>query len=89
VVPAQSDPRAMTHSRKSAAQRAKSLERLRAFRAQAQAPATPTPQHSAAFDAAYSGPSITPEGASWDDRGYMVWRLPVRSAFNGPRRDNF
>jgi hypothetical protein len=46
-----------------------------------------------AFDCAYSGPEVGPVGGSWPDDGRhvpcMVWRLPVRSAFNGPRRDNF
>jgi hypothetical protein len=27
---------------------------------------------------------ITPEGASWDDRGYMRWTLPVSSVSNRP-----
>jgi hypothetical protein len=26
----------------------------------------------------------TPEGASWDDRGYMRWTLPVSSGSNRP-----
>jgi hypothetical protein len=70
----------VSHSRKSAAQRAKSLERLKAFRERAAAPVAPsTPQHSAAFDAAYSGHPITPEAAVWDDRGYCRWLLPTNS----------
>ena len=58
------------------------------------APATPfkSPERTA-WDSAYSGPEVGPVGASWPEDGrhvpYMVWRLPVRSAFNGPRRDNF
>jgi hypothetical protein len=41
-----------------------------------------TQSDESAFQRAYSGPSITPEGASWDDRGYMVWRLPLSSGSN-------
>jgi hypothetical protein len=75
----------VTHSRKSAAQRAKSLERLKAFRARAAAPAIPsTPQHTAAFDAAYGDRPITPEYAQWDDRGYMRWNGPTNSGSSRP-----
>jgi hypothetical protein len=70
----------VSHSRKSAAQRAKSLERLKAFRERVATPPTPsTPQHTASFDAAYSGRPITPEFAQWDERGYMRWTAPTNS----------
>jgi hypothetical protein len=36
---------------------------------------TPAPE----FQRAYSGHSITPEAASWDDRGTMHWGLPVHT----------
>jgi hypothetical protein len=76
----------VSHSRKSAAQRAKSLERLRAFQAQqAQTPAPaapPAPPPPNPFDTAYSGHQITPEAAVWDDRGYVRWTLPVHTPRN-------
>jgi hypothetical protein len=43
----------------------------------------PTPPPPNPFDAAYSGPSITPEGASWDERGYMRWQLPTNDDRRG------
>jgi hypothetical protein len=79
------DTRQMTHSRKSATQRQKSLERLRTFRDRKVAepmaavrpvrPAPPAPPPPNPFDAAYSGHPLTPEAAYWDDRGYMKWQL--------------
>jgi hypothetical protein len=77
----------VSHSKKSAAQRAKSLERLKAFRERAATPQTPSvPQHTASFDAAYSGNPITPEYAHWDDRGFMKWNGPVHTITYTPRR---
>jgi hypothetical protein len=72
----------MTHSRKSAAQREKSLDRLRAFRERKPPAVTPFESPEAAsWRAAYSGHQITSEGASWPDDGrhvpYMRWQLPV------------
>jgi hypothetical protein len=80
----------MSHSRKSAAQRAKSLERLKAFQAQATAlpPAPPprpqvvAPPPQSPFD---NYDAIrTPEGASWPEDGrhvpYMRWRLPFSTS---------
>jgi hypothetical protein len=80
----------VTHSRRSPRAAEKARERLIAFRnrkrAEEAASATPTPQHSAAFDAAYSSDLITPEAAQWDDRGYMRWTLPVHTITHIPRR---
>ena len=73
----------MTHSRKSAAQRAKSLERLKAFR-ERKVGALLTPQHTASFDAAYGDRPITPEFAQWDERGYMRWNGPTNSGSSPP-----
>jgi hypothetical protein len=71
----------VTHSRKSAAQRAKSLERLKAFREGGAAPVAPsTPQHTASFAAAYGDRPITPEFAVWSgDSRYMRWTAPTNT----------
>jgi hypothetical protein len=74
----------VTHSRRSPRAAEKARERLIAFRnrkrAEEAAPATPTPQHTAAFDAAYSDHPLTPEGASWsEDSRYMRWTLPLHT----------
>jgi hypothetical protein len=61
------DPRAM--SKRTTAER-NAIKRAKLAEAAAQAAVNP-------FDAAYGGPSITPEGASWDERGYMRWTLPT------------
>jgi hypothetical protein len=87
------DTRQMTHSRKSATQRQKSLEGLRMFRdrkveepmaavrpVRLVRPAPPAPPPPNPFDAAYSGHPITPEAAYWGDSGYMRWTLDTCQA---------
>jgi hypothetical protein len=79
---------------KSAKHRALARERLERMSATGSyaAPTIPrrdaptTPQHTAAFDAAYSGHPITPEFAQWDDRGFMRWNGPVHTITQTPRR---
>jgi hypothetical protein len=86
------DHRPMTHSRKSAAQRAKSLERLRTFRERKeQEEVTPPKPYvpSSEFAAAYAMPhnEIGPVGMQWreGDR-HPTWALPVHTITYTPRR---
>jgi hypothetical protein len=81
----------VSHSRKSSAQRAKSLERLRTFRERIEKeellppkPYVPSPE----FERAYAAPhnEIGPIATRWNERGIAEWLLPVPTITHTPRR---
>jgi hypothetical protein len=81
----------VTHSRKSSAQRAKSLERLRAFRERRkqEEAAPPKPYVPSPEFANYPPPhcELGPVGMIWrEGERYPTWVLPVHELTHAPRR---
>ena len=84
-------PEEVSHSRKSSAQRAKSLERLRAFRdrKRQEEGAPPKPYIPSPEFANYPPPhcELGPVGMIWrEGERYPTWVLPVHELTHAPRR---